>query len=167
MQAIVQGLIEIYSSVQDKLRPTPTQAHYIFTMHDIGRVLNGMLLMSPRSKIKPKKRGESLLSLSGDVTITLKLAAQTVKKPSLHPAKLWQLIRTNTMYLQLVLVSNNNMHIDIKPCFCLLYRSILKYRGMRCFPLGHLPNSFARFSISRNVNKYGVSALAVSESLQK
>ena len=67
----------------------------------------------------------------------------------------------------LVLVSNNNMHIDIKPYFCLPYRSILKYRGMRCFPLGDLPNSFARFSISRNVNKYGVSASAVSESLQK
>ena len=67
----------------------------------------------------------------------------------------------------LMLVSNNNMHIDVKPYFCLLYRSILKYRGMRCFPLGVLPNSFVRFSISRNVNKYGVSALAVSESLQK
>ena len=60
----------------------------------------------------------------------------------------------------LVLVLNSNMHIDIKPYFCLLYRSILKYRGMRCLPLGDLPNSFTRFSISRNVNKYGVSALA-------
>ena len=69
--------------------------------------------------------------------------------------------------LRVVLVSNNNMHIDIKPYFCLPYRSILKYRGMRCFPLGDLPNSFARFSISQNVNKYGVSASAVSESLQK
>ena len=63
----------------------------------------------------------------------------------------------------LVLVSNNNMHIDIKPYFCLPYRSILKYQGMRCFPLGDLPNSFATFSISSNVNKDGVSALAVSE----
>ena len=63
-----------------------------------------------------------------------------------------------------VSVSNNNMHIDIKPYFCLPYQSILKYRGMRCFPWADLPNSFARFSISRNVNKYGVSALAVSDS---
>ena len=64
----------------------------------------------------------------------------------------------------LVLVSNDNMHIDIKPYFCLSYRSILKYRGIRCFPGRDLPNSFVRFSISRNVNKYGVSGLAVSES---
>ena len=62
-----------------------------------------------------------------------------------------------------VLVSNSNMHIDIKPYFCLAYRSILKYRGIRCFPGRDLPNSFARFSISRNVNKYGISGLAVSE----
>ena len=62
-----------------------------------------------------------------------------------------------------VLVSNGNMHIDIKPYFCLAYRSILKYRGIRCFPGRDLPNAFARFSISRNVNKYGISGLAVSE----
>ena len=66
--------------------------------------------------------------------------------------------------LTVVLVSNDNMHIDIKPYFCLSYRSLLKYRGIRCFPGRDLPNSFARFSISRNVNKYGVSGLAVSES---
>ena len=66
-----------------------------------------------------------------------------------------------------MLVSNDNMHIDIKPYFFLAYRSILKYRGMRCFPVRDLPNSFARFSISRNVNKYGISASAVSERGQK
>ena len=66
--------------------------------------------------------------------------------------------------IALVLVSNDNMYIDIKPYFCLAYRSILKYRGIRCFPGRDLPNSSVRFSISRNVNKYGVSALAVSES---
>ena len=68
-----------------------------------------------------------------------------------------------TVVYILELVSNDNMHIDIKPYFCLVYRSILKYQGIRCFPGRDLPNSFARFSISRNVNKYGISALAVSE----
>ena len=63
-----------------------------------------------------------------------------------------------------MLVSNVNMHIDIKPYFCLAYGSILKYQGIRCFPGRDLPNSFARFNISRNVNKYGNSTLAVSES---
>ena len=62
-----------------------------------------------------------------------------------------------------VLVLNDNMHINIKPYFCLAYRSILKYRGIRCFPGRDLPNSFVRFSVSQNVNKYGISALAVSE----
>ena len=66
-------------------------------------------------------------------------------------------------YPTVVLVSNDNMHIDIKPYFCLAYRSILKYRGIRCFLGRDLPNSIARFSISRNVNKYGISGLAVSE----
>ena len=37
-------------------------------------------------------------------------------------------------YSQVVLVSNNNIFIDIKPYFCLLYRSILKYRVMDVFP---------------------------------
>ena len=45
-----------------------------------------------------------------------------------------------------MLVSNDNMHIDIKPYFCLAYRSILKYRGIRCFLERDLPNSFVRFS---------------------
>ena len=35
--------------------------------------------------------------------------------------------------LLLVLVSNNNIYIDIKPYFCFLYRSILKYRVMDVF----------------------------------
>ena len=33
----------------------------------------------------------------------------------------------------LVLVSNNNMYINIKPYFCLSYRSILKYRVIDVF----------------------------------
>ena len=78
-----------------------------------------------------------------------------------HVQKVYRLI---SYMLFLVLVSNDNMHINIKPYFCLAYRSILKYRGTRCFPGRDLRNSFARFSISRNINKYGVSALAVSES---
>ena len=71
-------------------------------------------------------------------------------------------IDNKSVYI-VVLVSNDNMHIDIKPYFCLAYRSILKYRGIRCFLGRDLPNSIARFSISQNVNKYGISGLAVSE----
>ena len=72
-------------------------------------------------------------------------------------------LQTKDGTVALLLISNDNMHIDIKPYFYLAYHSILKYQGIRCFPGRDLPNSFTRFSISRNVNKYGISALAVSE----
>ena len=66
----------------------------------------------------------------------------------------------------LVLVSNKNIYINIKPYFYLLYRSILKCQVMDVFR-----ESFQTLSqvlvISRNVNRYGVSALAVCEMRQK
>ena len=65
--------------------------------------------------------------------------------------------------LPLVLVSNKNIYIDIKPYFCLLYGSILKYWSSDhgCFPR-ELPNSFASFS-SFPKRRYGVFAVTVSE----
>ncbi|XP_048242736.1 dynein heavy chain domain-containing protein 1-like [Haliotis rufescens] len=51
-QAMIVGLVELYQSVRDKLRPTPAHAHYVFSLHDISRVVQGILLMSPRSRIR-------------------------------------------------------------------------------------------------------------------
>ena len=63
----------------------------------------------------------------------------------------------------IVLVSNNNIFINIKPYFFLSYRSKLKYRVIDVFR-----ETFQTLSqvlvVSQNVNKYGVSALAVSKS---
>ena len=65
-------------------------------------------------------------------------------------------------YMSLVLVSNENIYTDIKPHFYLLYQSILKYRIMDVFQ-----ESFQTLSqvlvVSQKVNRYGVSALSVSE----
>ncbi|CAL1542047.1 unnamed protein product, partial [Lymnaea stagnalis] len=60
-RAMCQALLELHQSVKDKLRPSPSQAHYIFSLHDINKVVQGMQLMSPRTHIKKgktKKKGE-------------------------------------------------------------------------------------------------------------
>ena len=57
----MKGLMDLYVRVRDRLRPTPAHAHYVFTLHELARVVQGILLMSPRSKIKPKRKGRALL----------------------------------------------------------------------------------------------------------
>ena len=53
------------------------------------------------------------------------------------------------------------MYIDIKPYFSLSY---IEISGHRCFPGETFQTLSQVLVVSRNVNKYGVSALAVSES---
>ena len=50
-----QGLLELYHCVKEKLRPSPGHAHYIFSLHDVVRVTQGIMLMSPRTRIKKAK----------------------------------------------------------------------------------------------------------------
>ena len=60
-QALTLGLLELYQTVKERLRPTPVHAHYIFSLHDVARVVQGILLMSPRSRIRKmrtKKKAE-------------------------------------------------------------------------------------------------------------
>ncbi|KAL3832089.1 hypothetical protein ACJMK2_023767 [Sinanodonta woodiana] len=63
-RALTLGLLELYQRVKDKFRPTPAHAHYIFTIHDIAKVVQGILLMSPRSRTRKmlrvkKEKGKS------------------------------------------------------------------------------------------------------------
>lgn len=47
--------------MKERLRPTPVHAHYVFSLHDVARVVQGILLMSPRSRIRKmrtKKKAE-------------------------------------------------------------------------------------------------------------
>ncbi|XP_025095393.1 dynein heavy chain domain-containing protein 1-like isoform X2 [Pomacea canaliculata] len=60
-KALTHGLLELYNLVKEHLRPTPIHAHYIYTLHDISRVVHGILLMSPRShirKLRTHKKGD-------------------------------------------------------------------------------------------------------------
>ena len=59
----MKGLIDLFLQVRDRLRPTPAHAHYVFTLHELARVIQGILLMSPRSKIKPKRKSQSFTAL--------------------------------------------------------------------------------------------------------
>uniref|UniRef100_A0A8W8M9M4 AAA+ ATPase domain-containing protein n=1 Tax=Magallana gigas TaxID=29159 RepID=A0A8W8M9M4_MAGGI len=61
-RAMTLGLLEMYHKIKEKLRPTPTQAHYVFNLHDVARVVHGILLMSPRSrtrKMMRRKKGDN------------------------------------------------------------------------------------------------------------
>ena len=56
LQAMMQGLLDIYKLMKDKFRATPAHGHYVFTLHDISHVVEGMLLLSPRkTKSKPRR----------------------------------------------------------------------------------------------------------------
>ncbi|GKT29750.1 Dynein axonemal heavy chain 6, partial [Aduncisulcus paluster] len=46
---LVDGIIEIYRRVNDELRPTPAKSHYLFNMRDVGKVVQGLLMSSPKS----------------------------------------------------------------------------------------------------------------------
>ncbi len=54
-QALVQGMIDVYHQVSDHFKATPAHPHYIFSLHDLTYIINGILLMSPRSKVKVNK----------------------------------------------------------------------------------------------------------------
>lgn len=55
-QAMMQAMLDMYRLLVDKFRYTPSRAHYVFTQHDIGRVVEGILLLSPRkTKSKPRR----------------------------------------------------------------------------------------------------------------
>ena len=56
------GLLEMYHKIKERLRPTPIQAHYVFNLHDVARVVHGILLISPRSrtrKMMRRKKGDN------------------------------------------------------------------------------------------------------------
>ena len=55
-QAMMQGILDMYKVMRDKFRATPAHGHYVFTLHDISHIVEGMLLLSPRkTKSKPRR----------------------------------------------------------------------------------------------------------------
>ena len=55
-RAMTLGLMEVYHRIKERFKPTPANAHYIFTLHDMARVVHGILLMSPRSRTRKMMR---------------------------------------------------------------------------------------------------------------
>lgn len=52
---MMQASLDLYKLMKIKFRSTPAHGHYVFSLHDIGHVVEGMLLLSPR-KTKSKSR---------------------------------------------------------------------------------------------------------------
>lgn len=55
LKAMSEAMMEMYECVKERLRPCPSQAHYIFSLHDLSRIVQGIMLMSPRTRIKKAK----------------------------------------------------------------------------------------------------------------
>ena len=69
-QAIGAASVVVFRSITGKLRPSPSQPHYLFTMHDILHVYEGLLLMSPETKAQAQPQF-SLLNRRGFLSSTL------------------------------------------------------------------------------------------------
>ena len=46
----------MYSVIQQELRPTPIHPHFLFTQHELSRVVQGMTLLSSKSRGRPRPR---------------------------------------------------------------------------------------------------------------
>ncbi|XP_038674896.1 dynein heavy chain domain-containing protein 1-like [Scyliorhinus canicula] len=58
-KALVSATVELYQRVRQQLRPSPSRSYYLFSMMDVGKVLNGLLLMYPiciTTLVKPNKK---------------------------------------------------------------------------------------------------------------
>lgn len=49
-QALSAASVAVYRSVSTKFHPSPSYPHLLFTMHDLLRVYEGLLLLSPNTK---------------------------------------------------------------------------------------------------------------------
>uniref|UniRef100_UPI00398EF62F dynein heavy chain domain-containing protein 1 n=1 Tax=Pristiophorus japonicus TaxID=55135 RepID=UPI00398EF62F len=68
-RALLCSTVELYQQVRAKLRPSPSCAHYLFSVADVGRVLNGLLLMHPSSVSTLKKPTDPEEQLSESETV--------------------------------------------------------------------------------------------------
>ena len=46
---IVKGSVEIYTSIQKELLPTPLRSHYTFNLRDLSKVFQGVLMVKPKN----------------------------------------------------------------------------------------------------------------------
>ena len=46
----------MYNVIRQELRPTPLHPHYLFTQHELSRMVQGMSLLSSKSRGRPRPR---------------------------------------------------------------------------------------------------------------
>lgn len=56
IQVISSSSVTIFERISEEFRPTPLHPHYIFTHHDVARVMQGMMLFSSRTKSRPRPK---------------------------------------------------------------------------------------------------------------
>lgn len=56
-QTLSSASIKMYNVIRQKLRPTPLHPHFLFTQHELSRVVQGMSLLSSKSRGRPRPRG--------------------------------------------------------------------------------------------------------------
>eukprot|EP01012_Entosiphon_sulcatum_P032728 TRINITY_DN4157_c0_g3_i1.p1 TRINITY_DN4157_c0_g3~~TRINITY_DN4157_c0_g3_i1.p1 ORF type:complete len:4135 (-),score=940.22 TRINITY_DN4157_c0_g3_i1:62-12466(-) len=45
--AAVEATVEVYRTLENEMRPTPSRSHYTFNLRDLSKVIQGMLMISP------------------------------------------------------------------------------------------------------------------------
>jgi len=48
-EAAIASTIEIYTKIQEDLRPTPAKFHYLFNLRDVSKVIQGICMTKPVS----------------------------------------------------------------------------------------------------------------------
>ncbi len=59
---MIQGTLDVFTKVKANLLPTPVSPHYIFSLHDVARVLNAVIIRSPRAKPRSAAEVDALFA---------------------------------------------------------------------------------------------------------
>lgn len=65
-QVMVNSIIDLYEAVRTHLICDVSTPHYTFSLRDVALVIDGLLILSPRSKMKGRSmsKADSSISLS-------------------------------------------------------------------------------------------------------
>ncbi|XP_038044677.1 dynein heavy chain domain-containing protein 1-like [Patiria miniata] len=53
-QALLTATQDLQAAVKSRLVPTPLSPHYTFSLHDVNRLIQGLYLMSPHTRARPR-----------------------------------------------------------------------------------------------------------------